>query len=154
MTLTRYTRPQGMWNMMDDLVDMHSALDKFFASGRGGGDGDGLREGTYTPLMNAYGTSDEVVLEVELPGVDPKSAELSVIEDVLTLKAKGAATELADNQTWHRQERPAGEFSRTVKLPFKVDVGKVGATFKNGVLKITLPRTEAEKPKRIDVKIA
>ncbi|MFO7535783.1 MAG: Hsp20/alpha crystallin family protein [Kiritimatiellia bacterium] len=151
MTLTRYTRPQGMWNMMDDLVDMHTALDSLF-TGRSG-NGQSVTEGAYTPLLNAYGTSDEIVLEVELPGVEPNDAEITVVEDVVTLKAKRDISMPQENQTWHRQERPAGEFMRTIKLPFKVDIGKVTAAFKNGILKITLPRTEAEKPKRIEIKV-
>lgn len=128
-------------------MDVHNALDSFFERGNGNG-----MEGVYTPLLNAFGSSDEITLEVELPGVDPKDAEISVVDDVLALKAKRIVPEVGENQTWHRQERPAGEFARTVKLPYKADAGKVSATFKNGILKITVPRSEAEKPKRIEIK--
>lgn len=147
MTLTRYTRPQGMWNMMDDLMDMRSALDSLF-TGRPGD------EGAYTPPLNAFGTADEVVLDFELPGVEPKDADITVVDDVLTLKARRTAPELQETQSWHRQERPAGEFMRSVKLPFKADIGKVAAMYKNGVLRITVPRSEAEKPKRVEIKAA
>lgn len=143
MTLTRYTRPQGIWTMMDDLMDMHSTLDTLLG-GKAGTDG-------FTPVMNAYGSSDQLVLELEMPGVDPKDADIQIVDDVLTVKAKRELAELPENQSWLRQERPAGEWSRSMKLPFKVEVAKVAATSKNGILRISLPRTEAEKPKRIEI---
>jgi HSP20 family protein len=145
MTLTRYIRPQGMLKMMDDLMDMRSTLDSLF-TGRDGA------EGTYTPPMNAYGTADEIILELELAGVESKDSEINVVEDVMTIKAKRELPTLHDNQFWFRQERPSGEWMRSIKLPFKADIDKVSATFKNGILRVTIPRTESERPKRIEIK--
>ena len=62
------------------------------------------------------------------------------------------AEELPDEARYHRQERRYGEFERSIQLPYTVDVNKVKAVFKNGVLTVELPRVEAEKPKKITVK--
>ncbi len=148
MKITRYRQPRNVWNMLDDLMDVHRALDSMFSTDRT------EETGPYAPVMNAYGSTDEIVIDFELPGVDPKNVEFSVLEDTLTLKAHRELPTLKENQVWQRQERAGGDFERTLKLPFKVDPNQVKASFKNGVLNVVLPRIEAEKPKRIEIHAA
>jgi HSP20 family protein len=148
MRITRYRQPRNIWSMMDDLMDVHRVLDSMFAPDRT------EETAASAPVMNAYGSTDEIVIDFELPGVDPKDVEFSVLEDTLSLKARRELPTLKENQVWHCQERTSGDFERTLKLPFKVDANQVKATFKNGVLSVVLPRIEAEKPKRIEIHAA
>jgi HSP20 family protein len=104
------------------------------------------------PAVNIWTARDDAVVTVELPGVDPASLDLSVVGDTLTISGSRDAEELAEGHTYVRQERPVGTFSRTVQLPYRVDPDQVDATYAKGILRIKLPRLEADKPKQITVK--
>ncbi len=104
------------------------------------------------PAMNAW-TDDEVeVITAEVPGVDPKDIDITVNNDVLTISGERKATEQAEEIRYHRRERVNGKFSRSIQLAFPVDAEKVTAACENGVLTVTLPRAEADKPRKISVK--
>jgi HSP20 family protein len=106
------------------------------------------------PLLNVWSSADGIVIDAELPGVDPKDVDVSVQGDELTLCGKVGVQESRKGETYRRQERPTGEFVRTLQLPFRADANGVKANYKNGVLRLTVPRTEAEKPKKIAVEAA
>jgi HSP20 family protein len=105
---------------------------------------------TYPPL-NIWGDSDKVYAEAELPGMQLDHLEIYVTEEnQLTVQGERRKLEL-DKGVWCRQERGFGQFSRTITLPVKVDADKVEARFEHGVLFVTLPKSEAAKPRRISV---
>ncbi len=104
------------------------------------------------PALNVWAGEKDAVVTAEVPGLDPKNLEVTVVGDTLTLRLTLPEPELRDEQVWHRQERLTGTFTRTLRLPFLVDAGKVGARLINGVLQITLPRTEEDKPRKIAIK--
>lgn len=89
-----------------------------------------------------------------MPGVSPKDIEISVQNDTLTLRGCRQPRDLEEGETYHRRERGCGRFARTLQLPFQVEPEGVEATFERGVLHISLPRAEADKPKKITVKMA
>ena len=102
--------------------------------------------------MNMYAGDEDVIITSEIPGIDPAVVELTVSGDTLVLSGSREAQELKPDEKWHRRERPHGSFSRTIQLPYNVDASKTVAEFSKGILKITLPRAEAEKPRKIDIK--
>lgn len=106
------------------------------------------------PAMNVWTNEDGIVVTAELPGMNPADLDISVVGDILTLTGARNADEMPEGAKYHRRERNFGKFSRTFQLPFTVEVDKVEAVFKNGVLHLSLPRAEAEKPKKIAVKTA
>lgn len=106
------------------------------------------------PAMNVWTNEEGIVVTAELPGLNPDDINISVVGDILTLTGVRNADELPEGVKYHRRERNFGKFSRTFQLPFTVEVDKVEAVFKNGVLHLSLPRAEAEKPKKIAVKTA
>jgi HSP20 family protein len=91
------------------------------------------------------------MVTAELPGVTVEDINISVTGDTLTLTGTRQRAEMAEGNTYHRQERGYGQFSRSLQLPFRIDANGVEATFRNGVLSITLPRAEEDKPKKINV---
>jgi HSP20 family protein len=107
-----------------------------------------------TPALNVWTGEDELLVTAELPGIDPNQLDVQVHGNELTLKGRYPEPELKEGQQWVRQERPAGTFVRGLRLPFSVESGRVDATYSNGVLSLKLPRAEAEKPKRIQIKTA
>ena len=104
------------------------------------------------PAMNVWADEQAVYAEVDLPGTDVEKLDVSVTEgNKLTIQGERPVLELP-NAVWHRQERGAGTFTRTLTLPTMVDANKVDAQFENGVLRLTLPRSEAAKPRKIAIK--
>lgn len=112
----------------------------------------GIRQ--WVPSVDVSETAQEVIVQAELPGVDPKEIDISVQGNLLTLKGERKQEKEEQGTNYHRIERSFGAFSRTLQLPAEVNVDKVNAVYKNGVLKITLPKTEAAAAKKIEVKTA
>lgn len=106
-----------------------------------------------TPLINVWSDAQAVHVESELPGLTIEDIELTVLGDELTLKGESKATP-AENATMHHQEWKAGRFERRLRLPFEVQGEAVTAELSQGVLHVTLPKSEAIKPRRIPVRIA
>jgi HSP20 family protein len=104
------------------------------------------------PAMNIYTSAEDALVTAEVPGVDIKDLEISVVGNNLTIIGKREYEPESDAITFHRQERTLGSFSRGIELPFPVEAEKVEASLANGILKIILPRAEADKPRQIQVK--
>jgi HSP20 family protein len=104
--------------------------------------------------MNVWTNEESAVITAELPGVNSEEIDISVVGDTLTLSGNRQLEELGEGDKYHRRERSYGKFTRTFELPFLVEADKVEAVFEKGVLHISLPRAEADKPKKIAVKTA
>jgi HSP20 family protein len=109
---------------------------------------------TNYPVMNVWSNEDGAVVTAELPGVDAENIDISVVGDTLTLSGNRQADDLNESEKFHRRERGFGQFSRSFQLPFRVEIDDIEATFEKGVLHISLPRSEADKPKKISVNSA
>jgi HSP20 family protein len=104
------------------------------------------------PAINLTEEGNHLYVRAELPGVDPESLDISVIEGKLIIRGERKIEEEDQKTSYHRREREAGFFRRTIAIPMKVDSGKVSANMKNGVLTITLPKSEEAMPRKITVK--
>jgi HSP20 family protein len=104
------------------------------------------------PPVNAWVGEGDIIVTAELPGVDPANVEVSVVGDTLTVSGARGSENLKEGENYHRQERSHGRFTRTLQLPFHVEAGKVDARYEKGILRMTLPRAEADKPKKISVR--
>jgi len=104
------------------------------------------------PAMNVWEDDNAVFAEVDLPGVDPAKLEITVAEgNQLTVQGERVAPKI-EGVSWIRQERPFGKFVRVVGLPTLVNAENVEAKYENGILRLTLPKHEAAKPRKIVVK--
>lgn len=104
------------------------------------------------PPVNVYLGEDDVIVMAEVPGVEPDKTDISINRDILTISGAREPEILKEGQSYHRQERTSGKFTRTLQLPFLVDSGKVSARYEKGVLVVQLPRAAEDKPHRITVK--
>ncbi|MCC5814622.1 MAG: Hsp20/alpha crystallin family protein [Leptospira sp.] len=109
-----------------------------------------LSSSVYPPL-NVYTKEDEAFVQAFLPGVSREEIDLSVKENVLTIKGKKMEEELSEGTEVHIREIYSGEFTRSLELPFRIDAEKVTADYKDGVLGILVPRAEEDKPKKIKI---
>ena len=103
------------------------------------------------PAINLTEKGDNFLVRAELPGVNPESLDISVVEGRLQIRGERKADFEEENLSYHRREREAGFFRRTIALPERVDPGKVSASLKTGVLTVTLPKSEDAKPRKITV---
>ena len=106
------------------------------------------------PAINIWANEEGLVVTAELPGVNTDDIDISVVNETLTLSGIRQPDTLEEGDKYHRRERRHGKFSRTFQLPFAIEADNVEAVFENGVLHVSLPRAEAEKPKKIAVKTA
>ena len=112
-----------------------------------------MTAGAWAPTLDVSETKDAMIVTAELPGVDAKEIGIELTGDLLTLKGEKEKRTEEKEERYHRVERTYGAFLRSVRLPMAVDGSKVTATFKNGVLVVTLPKTPAAKGTTIPVKI-
>lgn len=105
------------------------------------------------PRINLREDEANLYLEALMPGVDPKAIEISVLDDSLVLSGERTAEDVGDGVVWHRREREHNRFHKEVALPAAVNVDKIKAESKQGLLRVTLPKQAAAKPKIITVKV-
>jgi HSP20 family protein len=110
--------------------------------------------GSWSPSVNVLEKDDAIVISADLPGLKPEDVEVTVDNDVLTIRGERSFEEAADGETYHRVERSYGSFERSFSVPKTVDPEKIEARFVNGEMTITLPKREESKPRSVRVKVA
>ncbi len=110
--------------------------------------------GAWNPAVDIFDKGAEVVIHAELPGIKKEDIDVHVENNVLTIRGKKERKEEAKEEGYYRTERSYGSFSRSFSLASSVDVTKIGAEYKDGVLTLSLPKAEEAKPRQIDVKVA
>jgi HSP20 family protein len=108
--------------------------------------------GEWTPVIDVLEGKDELVVKVEVPGIEPKEINLTLAEQVLTINGEKKYEKEEKDEKFYRMERAMGAFSRSVRLPIPVDISKVTAVFKNGLLTVTLPKSKEVKGTAIPIK--
>jgi len=106
------------------------------------------------PPVNLYVNDHDLLLTLEVPGIDPAQVDVTVTGDTVHLRGERPAETAQPGQSFHRRERAAGQFSREVRLPFEVDPSKTEAAYERGVLTVRMSRPESVKPKKVTVKSA
>jgi HSP20 family protein len=157
ISISEEERTMASWDVFRELDSLRREMDEAL---RGAGTArvmvPAFLSGTRRfPLVNLGEDDQSIRVEALVPGIDPKTLEMSVVHNTLTLAGERKPVEVGDRpHAWHRNERGFGKFSRTLELPAQVDVDKVSASCENGLLTITLPKAEAAKPRKIAVKAA
>jgi HSP20 family protein len=108
----------------------------------------------WNPSVDIFETENDVVVKAELPGMDPKSIDVRLENNVLLLKGERHFEKETKEENYHRVEREYGTFSRAFSLPMAVKEEKITAEYKDGILKIVLPKKEEVKPKTIKIEAA
>jgi HSP20 family protein len=106
------------------------------------------------PPVNLYVNEHDLLLTLELAGIDPAKVDVTVTNDVVEIRGARPTEAVRTGENFHRRERPTGSFQRAVQLPFAVDPSKTEATYEKGVLAVRLSRPESQKPKKVLVKSA
>ena len=136
------------WNPYRNLISLPDEIDRFF-----NGFGLDLNESdsVWSPTVDISETENQYEVNAEIPGLKKEDIKLSVEDNVLTLSGERKVEKETDKKNYHRIERAYGKFERSFRLPKEVDAENIKANYKNGVLTVQLPKTEAVKPKEIAV---
>jgi len=108
--------------------------------------------GEWLPSIDVAETQNDIEVKAEIPGMDPKDIDISLNNDILTIKGEKKQEKEEKEENYHLIERSYGKFIRSVRLPWEVKSDKIAAKYKDGVLKITLPKSEKAKAKEIKIK--
>ena len=153
MSLIRYQATQlSNWPSFDRLSSLRNELDRLFDLSWSGRDS-GLFSG-WSPALDVFDEKDHFVVNAELPGMKKEEIELSFEDGVLSISGERKQSREKTVGETYRSERYFGKFQRSVTLQTAVDSSKISASYKDGVLSVTLPKSEAAKPKQIQVNVA
>ena len=147
------------WEPFRDLVTIQDRMNRIFddafrGTGRqGASEEDWALGGSWAPPVDIYEHDGTLVLKAELPGIEPKDVDVRVENNVLTLRGERNFDQEVKRESYHRVERAYGTFSRSFTLPSVVDTQNIKAEFKDGVLRVTMPKREEAKPKQIQIQI-
>jgi HSP20 family protein len=146
MSITRY-------DPFRDLKSLQDEVNRLFSTNFSRSFGDeGIARGAWTPNVDIFENKDEIVLEAELPGMNREEFELTIENNVLTLRGERRFEKRDESDNYHRVERAYGSFTRSFTLPQTVSPENAAAEYKNGVLRVTLRKREEVKARRIEVK--
>ena len=145
MTVVRY-------DPFRDLRTLQEEVNRLFSTNltRAFGD-EGIGRGAWAPSVDIYENKDQIVLEAELPGMKQEDFELSIENNVITLRGERRFEKTDETDNYHRVERSYGAFTRSFTLPQTVTAEGATAEYNNGVLRVTLPKREETKARRIQV---
>lgn len=141
------------WSPARDLLSIREDMNRLFNDflGRTEGQEGTWWGGAWAPPVDLYEADDALILTAELPGFAKDEVNVEIKDNTLTLKGQRQQETKVKEEQYHRRERIYGSFQRAFMLPATVDPDKVTATYKDGVLELRLPKSEAAKPKRIAI---
>jgi HSP20 family protein len=146
------------WEPFRDLVGLQERMNRVFDESfrginRRSGEEDWVG-GSWAPAVDIYEQNGNIVLKAELPGVDPKDVDVRVENNILTLSGERKLENEVKRENYHRVERAYGSFTRSFTLPNVVDTEKIKAEYKDGLLRMTLPKKDEARPKQISINVA
>jgi HSP20 family protein len=138
------------WDPIRDLDEFQNRLSSLF----GKHDENEWLGSSWSPLVDVVETDKEFVIKAEIPEVDRDQVKVSINNGLLVISGERKLQKEDESKKYHRIERSYGSFTRSFSLPEQVEAGKVSADFKNGLLTVSLPKTEKALPREVEVKIS
>jgi len=149
--VVRFERFPIMRPPFGGIFDLERNIDSLF---RGGvADDSSMFASGWSPAVDIAEHENEYLVKVELPGVNKDDVKITLQEDVLTIRGEKKQEKETKGSNYHRVERSYGSFERSFSLPSTVKGENVDASYKDGILTVTMPKAEEAKPKQIDVKV-
>ena len=155
MNLTRWQRPElSVWSGFGRLSNLRDEIDRLFDAPLTELARTSQLLSGWTPALDMHEDKDNIVVKAELPGMKKEEINITLHDGSLSISGERKSEKKFENAEVYRAERFVGRFQRTVTLPAPVSADKVKAQYQDGVLTITLPKTEEAKPKQIDVQVS
>jgi HSP20 family protein len=142
------------WDPFRDLITLQDRMNRLFDESMRGARPADESTTSWSPAVDIYETENEIVLKAELPEVNQKDIDIQIENSTLTIQGERKPDTTIKQENYHRIERATGRFNRSFTLPSLVDQEKIKAEYKDGVLRIELPKREERKPKQIKVTLS
>ncbi|MGA2586097.1 MAG: Hsp20/alpha crystallin family protein [Candidatus Aminicenantales bacterium] len=140
------------WDPFRDMVTLREKMNRMFEDVFAGRSEDKeLSASTWAPAVDIFETESELMMTVEVPGIDEKDIEIKIEDNTLTLKGERKFEKETKEENYHRIERSYGSFYRAFTLPNSIDPDKIQAEHENGVLKITMAKRQELKPRKVKI---
>jgi len=136
-----------------DVLGFRRDFDNLFSSFLGDTENDSMSQNSWNPQIDIADDNDNFYINAEIPGIDKDDIKINIKGNTLTINGEKKAEKESKGKNYYRSERVFGSFARTFELPEAIDREKISANYTNGILKLTVPKTEEAKPKEIEVKI-
>ncbi len=151
MALIRWSPRRDLWDPFTGLAEIQDEVNRLFDTS--------LRrhvgfDGVFSPALDVVVEKDNVLVKADLPGLGKDDISVTLQDNYLTIKGEKKHEVEQKEANYFLSERVHGSFTRTIELPVAVDAARIEARFKDGVLHVTLPKTEQAKPKQIEVKVS
>ncbi len=153
MAIVKWTPQQRAWAPFQDLLTIQDRINTLFEDTLGLKDDQALASTTWRPLVDIFEDDQAIVIKAELPEIDEKDIQIDLDNNLLTIKGERKLESEEKKENYHRVERFYGSFQRTFELPATVDREGIAASYDKGVLKVTLPKKEESKPKKVQIEV-
>lgn len=140
------------WSPMNELVRMHDQLNRLFEETGPGTSNRELQYGNWSPAVDLREEEGQYLLHADMPGMNKEDIDINVENNVLTITGERKFEAETQKDTYHRIERAYGKFVRSFTLPTRVIAEKISASYKDGVLNVSIPKAEESKPKKVAIK--
>ena len=141
------------WRPLRDLDRMRSEMDRLWEAFFEGRPRRRTDEAEWLPSVDVSETKNDIVVKAELPGMDPKDIDISLSDGHLIIRGEKKQEREENEEDYHFIERSYGSFTRSIQLPKQVKHDKINASYKNGILKVVLPKSEEAKTKEIKIRV-
>jgi len=141
------------WRPFGELSSLRREMDRLWENFFGERPLGRIWEREWAPSLDMSETKDNYVVKAEVPGIDAKHIDISLTGDVLSIRGEKKQEKEEKEEDYHLVERNYGSFSRSVRIPAEVESNKIKASYKNGILTITLPKSEKVKAKEVKIKV-
>ncbi len=140
------------WDPFREMMQLQNAVDRLFEAELASTMPLWRQSAAWALPLDVIETDDEFIVKASIPGINPDELDISLVDNVLTIKGEIKAEEESEDVRYHLRERRFGMFQRSISLPVPVNADKVEATYENGVLILHIPKAEEVKPKHISIK--
>ena len=142
---------RGLWESR--FPSLREEMDKMFEDFFGKTNFPSIADGTWIPPIDVQQTKKDVMVMMDIPAIDPKEISISIMEDRITIKGERKREAEVKEVDYYRSERVYGSFQRIIQLPSEVVGDKAKASYKDGVLRITIPKSQRAVPKEVQIEV-
>jgi HSP20 family protein len=155
MSLVRWNATHDLPAFPSDVLSMQREINRMFSHFFRGGsqEEEAIMPSAWVPAADIAEREDDYVVRMEIPGVPKEDVRITIQESVLTVRGEKKQEKESRGSQYHRVERSYGSFTRSFALPSAVKADAIDATYRDGILQVTLPKAEEARPKQVDVKV-
>lgn len=153
MAIIKWTPQHTGWAPFQDLVTIQDRINNLFEGSMGYKDDKSLASTTWKPLVDIFEDEQAITIKAELPEVNEKDVQITLDNNMLTIKGERNLEKEEKKESYHRVERYYGSFQRSFELPTSVDRDSISASYDKGVLKVVLTKKEEDQPRKVEIEI-